>query len=925
MQHKKFYGLTISLFLLGNLSFIRNAFSGGGIATDDTLGLPDRVISAPNSKTDVTIQQNDGKTVGRNLFHSFSKFNIESGQTVTFKETKDNSLDNVISRVTGGSRSYINGILESTRNGHADFYLINPSGVVFGKEASVNVPAAFHISTADEITFRGGGKFSASQPTSSQLSAASPSAFGFLATSIANNGLIKLEGASLSVKPGQDMDFTAGQIRLDGADISTTGGHIRMAAVKGGTNLNIDTDLLMPDSKPSEANSGNLAISNSSLSSSGNGGGGITFWGNKISIKESYISADNLGALHATAEEGIAIQANQLKLDTSLVSAFVGGGGDGGSVRVTAGDMSIDGGGNILGGFTTDTGGSGRSGNIVLEVRDRLSFTNGAAITASTFDEGHGGDIHLTAENIDIDAGGISSGIGSGTLGSGEAGKIVVEAEKNLNLKNGALIGTPSFLGVGGAGDIQMSANNITIDGGRENVPTGIESLTLNAKNAGNITIKAIGNLNIKNSGSIEALTLASGQAGNIEISSKNIVIEGEDSDIAASSFRFFPGSSKLGKAGNITIYASDNITIKDGGRIEAFTQGNEQGGQIQLTANNLNIDGGISRKASRITALTTSSGSAGTVAIKTNNHLNVTNGGLITTSTASDGSAGSVIINAGNMSISDDGLVSSDSKGSFSSGKTGKIDITVTDRLELSSGSIRIKNQADQLDTKTAAQIKPGRINIRAHDIALTDSNITSESLGKVKAGDINLKFTGSLSMAPSFITTNANEGSGGAISITGGELIRLQDSEITTSVRGVTGNGGNITIGANALVMETALIQANTAALGGSGGDINLNLKALLPSGNMLILGGSQPIVWQPGTFGLNVIQAAAPSGLSGQIQSTAPQLNLSGVLANLGSPQFDSGFLNQAYCSLGAGSSLVRVGKGGLPPKGRDAWVY
>ncbi|NTW20634.1 MAG: hypothetical protein HGA42_13980, partial [Nostocales cyanobacterium W4_Combined_metabat2_030] len=71
------------------------------------------------------------------------------------------------------------------------------------------------------------------------------------------------------------------------------------------------------------------------------------------------------------------------------------------------------------------------SGNIVLEVRDRLSFTNGTAITASTFDEGRGGDIHLAAGNIDIDAGGISSGIGSGTLGSGEAGKIVIEAEKN--------------------------------------------------------------------------------------------------------------------------------------------------------------------------------------------------------------------------------------------------------------------------------------------------------------------------------------------------------------------------------------------------------------------------------------------------------------------------------------------------------------
>jgi hypothetical protein len=123
----------------------------------------------------------------------------------------------------------------------------------------------------------------------------------------------------------------------------------------------------------------------------------------------------------------------------------------------------------------------------------------------------------------------------------------------------------------------------------------------------------------------------------------------------------------------------------------------------------------------------------------------------------------------------------------------------------------------------------------------------------------------------------------------------------------------------------METGAIQANTNASGGTGGNIKLTLDALIPSGNMLAIGGTYVIDWQPGQFGFNVIQAAAPSGLSGLIQSSAPQLNLSGQLSNLGAPQFDSGFLSQAYCSLGAGSSLTRLGNGGLKPKGRDAWVY
>ena len=90
-----------SLVLLGNFIVNTNTFSAGGIATDTTLGLPAHVISAPNSITDVVIKQTDGVTKGHNLFHSFSKFNIESGQTVTFTENKVNIVENVISRVTG--------------------------------------------------------------------------------------------------------------------------------------------------------------------------------------------------------------------------------------------------------------------------------------------------------------------------------------------------------------------------------------------------------------------------------------------------------------------------------------------------------------------------------------------------------------------------------------------------------------------------------------------------------------------------------------------------------------------------------------------------------------------------------------------------------------------------------------------------------
>ena len=176
------------------------------------------------------------------------------------------------------------------------------------------------------------------------------------------------------------------------------------------------------------------------------------------------------------------------------------------------------------------------------------------------------------------------------------------------------------------------------------------------------------------------------------------------------------------------------------------------------------------------------------------------------------------------------------------------------------------------------------------------------------------------------SYISTEAINGNGGSIDIQGGQLIQLINSGFTTSVQGhQNGNGGNINVTAENLVMETGLIQANTEASRASGGDINLNIKGLIPSGETVIQGGDQLVGWQPYIFGLNVIQAAAPNGVSGHIQSTAPQLDLSGVLANLGGPQFDTSAISRDYCALGTGSSLIRQGKGGLLPRSRDSVMY
>ena len=95
------------------------------VATDGTLG-PRVTLSG----ADLNVGAELGQVRGGNLFHSFERFNIDTGGRVTF--TGPDGLRNVISRVTGGERSSINGTLASAIPG-ADFYLLNPAGILFGR------------------------------------------------------------------------------------------------------------------------------------------------------------------------------------------------------------------------------------------------------------------------------------------------------------------------------------------------------------------------------------------------------------------------------------------------------------------------------------------------------------------------------------------------------------------------------------------------------------------------------------------------------------------------------------------------------------------------------------------------------------------------------------------------------------------------
>ena len=107
------------------------------------------------------------------MFHSFGEFSVPNGFEAFFN---NGAIDNIISRVTGGSISNINGLIRA--NGSANLILINPAGISFGAGASLSIGGSFLGSSGDRISFQDGTVFSADPNQPALLTVSAPIGVG---------------------------------------------------------------------------------------------------------------------------------------------------------------------------------------------------------------------------------------------------------------------------------------------------------------------------------------------------------------------------------------------------------------------------------------------------------------------------------------------------------------------------------------------------------------------------------------------------------------------------------------------------------------------------------------------------------------------------------------------------------------------------
>ncbi|HAG84469.1 MAG TPA: hypothetical protein DCL61_25765, partial [Cyanobacteria bacterium UBA12227] len=187
-------------------------------------------ITPSNDGTGTNVNKNgdrydiyDGTRVGDNLFHSLIKFGLDEGEIARFLSQP--GIENILARISGGNVSVINGLIEVT-GGNSNLFLMNPAGIIFGPNATLNVPGDFTATTSTRIGF-GSGWFNAIGNNTYTSLIGTPNAFAF---DTPQPGAI-INSADLTVNQG-DLNLFAGTVVSTGS-LSTPNGQINIATVSG--------------------------------------------------------------------------------------------------------------------------------------------------------------------------------------------------------------------------------------------------------------------------------------------------------------------------------------------------------------------------------------------------------------------------------------------------------------------------------------------------------------------------------------------------------------------------------------------------------------------------------------------------------------------------------------------------------------------
>ena len=581
---------------------------------------------------------------GANLFHSFEQFNLEAGKTANFQVSPQ--IQNILGRINGGNPSLINGLIQIT-GGNSNLFLINPSGIVFGQSASLNIPASFTATTATGIGFGNNNWFNAVGNNNYLNLTGIPSTFVF---NLSQPGSI-INAGNLAVPQGQNLTLLSGNV-INTGTITAPAGNITLAAVPGhnlvrisqpghllslevapttpdtsinpvdlptlltGTAGKIETGLsISPQGIQLNAsgtiipNQAGTTIVSGNLNTPGQTGGNVMVLGSRVGLIDANIEASGTNGggtvLIGGDYQGKGTVPNATRTyvsPDSQINASALSSGYGGKVIVWADQTT-----GFYGKINANAV-SGNGGFVEISGKDSLFFDGKVDVTSSF---GKNGTILFDPANITIvagigandaqlaPAGQILAGqggtanfqIGAQTLQSLN-GNVLLQATNNITINPGiSLDFTPFGGGITFTADADRNGTGSFIMDQSQSITTLGRNLTISGAN---ITIGTInssiqvgngGTVNFSTTSPTGNITTRNISTGSADGNGGNIILNTQGGNISTGDL-----SSRTffaGTGGDITLNANrGNILTGD---IESFANvSSRNGGDINITANTI-------------------------------------------------------------------------------------------------------------------------------------------------------------------------------------------------------------------------------------------------------------------------------------------------------------------------------------------------
>jgi filamentous hemagglutinin family protein len=812
------------------------------IVPDNTL--PQNSVVTPQGNTNVI----DGGTVaGSNLFHSFQEFSVPTGGRAFFNNSLN--IQNILTRVTGNSVSNIDGLLKA--RGNANLFLLNPNGIIFGRNGELDIGGSFLSSTASSIKFADGSNYSAINPQStSLLSITVPLGLQFpgMPAKIINRS------ANLQVSPGKTIALVGGDITLDGGQLTAAQGRIELGSVGGDSLVSLNpTDNSWNLGYASINNFGNIQLlSQSTVSTSGDGSGNIQVQGGRVTLSDrSKIVADIFGNQKGGE---IFVRAKDLTVTSgSEISVQTFNQGNAGKINVQADSVEVSGAssdGELFSTIAATSRGTGNSGSINITT-NRLVTRDGGDVSVTTFNSGKGGNLTVNgSERVELIGARTSpdgenfsrSGLFAATEGTENGGDIIINTPL-LRVVDGARVSV-STRGKGQNGRPGGQGGNLFVNtqaielGGTSADGRFISGLfALSGESRPNITEGAAtgeggdikietGQLTIRDGAQVSAATAGAGKGGNITVLADAIAITGVSND--SQTFSTLTATSRgTANSGNITI-DTRRLRVTDGADVSVTAFGTGRSGELNVRASD-------------------SIELIGARAIP-NSPIFSRSGLFAATEGTQDG--GSLTVNTARLVIQDGARISASTRGrgenGIAGGRGGNLIVNASDAVELSGiGKVQLLRDG-QIETRTFtsglfALSGEDRPNISAREATGTGGNleITTGLLNIRDGAELSVSASGSgpagrLQVQARSVKLRDGSIRGGTVFGQGANTtLQIQDSLLLrgnsqiSTIAGSNSDGGNITITAGAIaILENSSIKADA---GRQGGNVRITTQGL------------------------------------------------------------------------------------------------